>query len=200
MTPNVRVEKIFLSEDTIARSFFVFGLGYCNPDHFFVLSACGVGNFCPHHFSLLKHNFILWICSSAKKSSQHPICSKRPGCYGKSTGGCLLTAPWESHPRSVSSPVCTKKVSLTLMHVFAVQRATLYPAAGLLAIRLFSGTGNSGPGGVFAYPCPCSIHKECTCWLVYSVVKVFVVFDPFAGFRNILPSTIYWTFFCHLSG
>lgn len=85
--------------------------------------------------------------------------------YGKSTSGCLLTAPWESHPRSVSSPVWTKKVSLTLMHFFAVQRATLYSAAGILAIRLFSEIGNSDFSGVLAYPCSCSVHKECTCWL-----------------------------------
>ena len=104
-------------------------------------------------------------------------------------------SPWAFHPPAFRAGRSIE-VSLCLVYVFALSVAIRHLAAGILAIR-FSWKRKLRFGVVLAYLCPCSVYKERTRWLNYSIVKVllrcFLFGSPqysVLGSRGFIPSLI----------
>ena len=105
------------------------------------------------------------------------------------------TVSWASHPPAFRAGRSIE-VSLCLVYVFALSVAIRHLAAGILAIHLFI-KQKLCFSVVLAYLCPCSVYKECTRWLNYSIVKVllrcFLFGSPqysVLGSRGFIPSLI----------
>ena len=99
-------------------------------------------------------------------------------------------------PSRLSRRTNSVEVSLCLVYVFALPGAIRHLAAGLLAIHFFI-KQKLCFSVVLAYLCPCSVYKERTRWLNYSIVKVllrcFLFGSPqysVLGSRGFIPSLI----------